>query len=234
MTEQYTRSKIPIKPVYSPEDIKDIDYHEHLGAPGSYPYTRGRFARTARGWIQRELSGEGDPSRSNEQLRYLIAQGQQGIDVIGDSPTMAYVDPDHPIAGNAVGTQGVSLCCLDDYRELYRDLPLDSVSVSNSLPPPLAVAGLYLVARERNIPADILRGSVLQWPFYAEDCGYAVNMPLELRLRLAVDCIEFCSTEMPNFMPFSKTPTSSPNRVLTRSKRWPWGLSRSGISSASY
>ena len=69
------------------------------------------------GWIHRELSGEGDPAKSNEQLRYLISQGQMGIDVIGDSPTMAWMDPDHPLAAHAVGTQGVSLCCRRDYQE---------------------------------------------------------------------------------------------------------------------
>jgi methylmalonyl-CoA mutase N-terminal domain/subunit len=202
MTEQYSRSKIPLKPLYTPEDIKELDYEKHLNAPGSFPFTRGQRAGAGRGWIHRELSGEGDPVRSNEQLKYLIAQGQMGIDVIGDSPTMAWLDPDHPMAGNAIGTQGVSLCCLNDYRELYRDLPLESLSVSASLPPILAVAGLYLVARERGIPAATLRGSVLQWPFYAEDCGYAVHMPFPLRLRLALDCIEFCTKEMPKFHAF--------------------------------
>ncbi|MBW1787545.1 MAG: hypothetical protein JRK53_13125, partial [Deltaproteobacteria bacterium] len=68
--------------------------------------------------------------------------------------------------------------------------------------PPLAVAGLYLVAGERNIPAEKLRGSVLQWPFYAEDCGYAVHMPLRLRMRLAADCVEFCTKKMPKFHAF--------------------------------
>ena len=68
-----------------------------------------------------------------------------GIDVIGDSPTMAWMDPDHPLAEHAVGTQGVSLCCRRDYQELYKDLPLDTVSVSASLPPPLAVAGLSTI-----------------------------------------------------------------------------------------
>jgi methylmalonyl-CoA mutase N-terminal domain/subunit len=202
MTENHSRSGIPLKPVYMPEDLKDHDFENQLGAPGEYPYTRGRRAQAAGGWMQRELSGEGEPSTSNEQLKYLLAQGQTGLDVIGDSPTMAHLDPDHPLAVNAVGTQGVSLCSLDDYRELYRDIPLDSVVVSCSLPACMAAASLYLIAKDTNVPLDRLRGSVIQAPFYVEDCGYSSHMPFRLRLRLSVDCIKFCTEQMPRFHSF--------------------------------
>lgn len=202
MKESRTRSGIPLKPVYTPEDWKDEHYERQLGSPGDFPYTRGRRADPAGGWMHRELSGEGDPARSNEQLKYLISHGQIGLDVIGDSPTMAFMDPDHPLAAHAIGTQGVSLCHLDDFRVLYRDIPLDSVVVSASLPPAITIAALYLVAGENGVPLDQLRGSVIQAPFYAEDCGYAVHMPFRLRLRLAADCIEFCSGRMPRFHAF--------------------------------
>ena len=202
MTEHFSRSKIPLKPVYTSEDAEVSGDGERTELPGVYPYTRGRTTGSGRGWIQRELSGEGGPNQSNEQLKYLIGQGQQGVDVIGDSPTMAYLDADHPLSANAIGTQGVSLCCFQDYRDLFDGIALDTISVSMSLPPPIAVAGLYLAAKERGIPANVLRGSVIQWPFYAEDCGYAVNMPLALRLRLAADCVEFCTKEMPKFHSF--------------------------------
>lgn len=197
-----TRSGIPLKPVYTPEDIKDLEYERSLNAPGAFPYTRGIRADPGGGWIHRELSGEGDPSRSNQQLRYLVEKGQMGVDVIGDSPTQACMDPDHPLAANTVGTQGVSLCCLQDYRELFVDVPLDSISVSSSVPAVFALAGLYLVAKENQVPPDKLRGSVLQAPFYMEDCGYAMDMPFPLRLRLACDSIEFCTREMPRFHSF--------------------------------
>jgi len=197
-----TRSGIPLKQVYAPDDIKSSDYEKDLNVPGSFPFTRGRRSDFRGGWIQRELSGEGEPSRSNEQLKYLIDKGQMGIDIIGDSPTMACLDPDHPLSVNTIGTQGVSLCCLQDYKDLYRDLPLDSISVSASLPSPFALSGLYLAARDAGVPAEKLRGSVLQPPFYAEDCGYSMHMPFRLRLRMASDAIEFCSKEMPKFHSF--------------------------------
>lgn len=201
MAQRCTQSGIPLKPVYGPADLEGWSSAAQLGEPGDFPYTRGVRAEP-RGWIQRELSGEGDPARSNAQFKYLLSKGQTGLDVIGDTPTMACLDPDHPFAEHAVGTQGVSLCRLDDYRELYRDLPLDEITLSHSLPQVFALAGLYCVAKERGVSPATLRGSVLQVPFYCEDTGYAIQMPFELRLRLAVDSIAFCSEQMPRFHSF--------------------------------
>lgn len=197
-------SRIPLKPVYRPQDIAGLDYREKLNDPGDFPYTRGsRMPKQGQaGFIQRELAGEGEPTRCNAQFKYLLERGQTGIDVIGDSPTMSWIDPDHPLAAHAVGTQGVSLCCLQDYREMYQDLPLDSISISNSLPLPFAIAGLYLVARETGVAPAALRGSVTQFVLYGEDCSYSIKLPLELRRRLVSDCIVFCTGEMPKFHGF--------------------------------
>ena len=203
MTQRITQSRIPVKPTYTPTDLTGFDYTERLGDPGTFPFTRGARAQTTRaGWIQRELSGEGDAAHSNAQLKYLLAKGQTGLDVIGDAPTMGCLDPDHPLAAHAIGTQGVSLCCLADYRELYRDLPLDRVTVSHSLPAVFALAGLYCVARERGVSPAAVRGSVIQAPYYCEDCSYAVHMPFTLRVRMAADAIAFASVEMPKFHAF--------------------------------
>ena len=204
MAERCTQSRIPLKPVYGPRDLEGWSPAERLGDPGAFPYTRGARAHPEErgGWIQRELSGEGDPARSNAQFKFLLSKGQVGIDVIGDTPTMGCLDPDHPFAEHAVGTQGVSLCCLEDYRVLYRDLPLDRISLSHSLQPVFALAGLHCAARERGISPAVLRGSVVQAPYYCEDTGYALHMPFELRLRMAVDSIAFCSEQMPKFHSF--------------------------------
>ncbi len=192
------------KTVYRPSDVAALSYDNDLNDPGAYPYTRGaRAARPHLGaWIQRELSGEGEPARTNAQFKYLIGSGATGLDVIGDTPTMACLDPDHPAAAHAVGTQGVSLCGLADYREMYADLPLDGLTISHSLPAAFGIAGLYLVAKERGISTARLRGSTIQAPFYCEDCGYSIHMPFELRVRLAADSIEFAAREMPKFHAF--------------------------------
>jgi methylmalonyl-CoA mutase cobalamin-binding domain/chain len=185
-----------VKDFYTREDVSG---GRDDSKPGEFPYTRGIRAARRGSWIQRGLSGEGDARSSNAQLRSLLEKGQSGIDVIGDSPTMALMDPDEPLARAAVGSQGVSLSCLEDYRALLDGLPLDSMTISSSVPAPFFIAGLELVAKERGVPLDKLRGSVLQPPFYAEDCGYAMHLPFALRMRLACDSIEHCAERLPKF-----------------------------------
>jgi methylmalonyl-CoA mutase N-terminal domain/subunit len=193
------------KPYYGPEDISGIDYATDLNDPGAYPYTRGRRTQPrhdANSWILRELSGEGSPAHSNRQFRDLIARGAVGLDVIGDAPSVGCLDPDHPFARAAVGTQGVSICRLQDFIELYEGIPLDRITLSHSLPSWFTVACLYLLARNHEVAPGALRGSVIQTPLYGEDYCYAVHMPVELRLRLTLDSIEFCTREMPRFHSF--------------------------------
>jgi methylmalonyl-CoA mutase N-terminal domain/subunit len=169
--------------------------------PGEFPFTRGRLSNphTQTNWIQRGLSGEGDGRQSNQQIRYLLEHGQTGIDVIGDAPTQSLLDPDHPLAREAVGTQGVSLCRKQDFLDLFDDVPFDRVSISSSAPSFFALSGLVLAAREARFPLDRLRGSILHGPLYTEDCSYAWHLPVEFRVRLALDSAEYCSQHMPKF-----------------------------------
>ena len=140
MSEQ-SRSGIPLKDFYKAGDRPDNKPDE---VPSTYPFTRGRLRplHAGNGWIHRELSGEGDARRSNAQLKFLIGIGQTGIDVIGDSPTQSMLDPDHPLVVHSVGTQGVSLCCETDYLELLRDIPIDRITISNSVPSIFSLTGL--------------------------------------------------------------------------------------------
>lgn len=196
--ERTTRSGIPIKDFYEFKDVEHL-VDGNIPNPGEFPYTRGRSAKASPkgGWIQRELSGEGDAVKSNEQLKYLLSKGQMGIDIIGDAPTMALLDPDHPLAAHAIGTQGVSLCCKDDFLKLFKDIPMDSVSISTSLMSYFALSGLYIAAKNVDVPLNKLRGSLLETPFFSEDCGYATHLPFDLRVRLSVDAMEYCSLHMP-------------------------------------
>ena len=185
-------------------DEADRDYAK-IGDPGTYPYTRGRMGPPAarrRGWIHRELSGEGSPRRSNEQLRDLLARGALGIDVIGDNPTMSALDPDHPMCIPAVGTTGVSLCRKQDFIELVEGIPLDEITLSHSLPPAFALAGQYLASPCHGIDPRVLRGSAIQPPLYSEDCSYSTFLPFETRMRLTLDSIVFALREMPRFHAF--------------------------------
>lgn len=192
---------------YGPGDVH-IDYENDLGDPGNYPYTRGSRAPRARAageesdQVVRMLSGEGSAARSNEQFRYLLEHGATGLDVIGDTPTMASMDPDHPYAAHSVGNQGVSLSNAEDYVRLYSGIPLDSVSVSHSLPVSFGIAGFYLAARRLGYDPSILRGSMILAPLFSEDTCYSHNTPLDLHMRLAVDAITFSTEHMPRFHPF--------------------------------
>jgi methylmalonyl-CoA mutase, N-terminal domain len=189
-----TRSGVPLLRLYAAKDGEGE-------LPGQFPFTRGRLAnpQSRTNWIQRELSGEGDGQRSNEQIRYLLEHGQTGIDVIGDAPTQSLLDPDHSLAREAVGTQGVSLCRKQDFLDLFKDVRFDQVSISSSVPAFFALAGLALAAREASFPLDRVRGSVLHGPLYTEDCSYAWHLPVEFRVRLALDSVEYCSQHMPKF-----------------------------------
>lgn len=197
MAEQ-TRSGIALQPHYTGADVSCSESPE---TPGRYPFTRGRQRppHAARGWIHRELSGEGDAKRSNEQLKYLIGLGQMGVDVIGDSPTQSMIDPDHPLVRHSVGTQGVSLCHKQDYLDLLRGLPLERISVSSSVPAVFALTGLLAAVEKQGFDPAKVRGSVLQAPLYAEDCGYSMGMPFPLLNRLVVDAIEFAVSKLPRF-----------------------------------
>ncbi len=197
-TEPTTRSGIPLKTSYEAVDVSD----RMLERPGEYPFTRGRLTRpgaAAGGWIHRELSGEGGPAQSNRQLHYLLEHGQAGLDVIGDGPTQSMLDADHPLCRHSVGTQGVSLCRLSDYAELFAGIPLDQVSISSSVPAAFALTGLIHAAEQAEMPLGRLRGSVLQPPLYANDAAYDSFMPISLASRLSVDTIAFCAEHLPKF-----------------------------------
>ena len=197
-TMMRTRSGIPLRESYGGDDIRSAIASERSG---KFPFTRGRAAgpHVSGAWIQRELSGQGDAKQSNRQIHTLLSHGQTGIDVIGDSPTQAIMDPDHPLAKDAVGTQGVSLCRKQDYVDLFSKVPLDKISVSSSVPPIFSLAGYELAAREAGFDLTKLRGSILQTPLYSEDCSYAMQLPTKLRVRLAADAIEYCAQTMPRF-----------------------------------
>jgi methylmalonyl-CoA mutase N-terminal domain/subunit len=197
MIPHTTRSGIQLQPAYA-------DPAGQGEFPGEFPFTRGRRAQAAAsgGWIQRALSGEGSATHSNAQLKYLISKGQTGIDVIGDAATAAALDPDHPLAKPSVGTQGVSLCRKQDILDLLSGIPLDKISFSASLSPQTTIAGYSLAAETFGFAPETLRGSVIQAPLYSEDCCYAVHLPVEYRVRAALDTIEYAALNLPRFHGF--------------------------------
>ena len=115
--EQFESSSgAPVDPLYGPEDIADWNYHEKLGYPGEYPYTRGVQPTMYRGrlWTMRQYSGFGDAAESNRRYKFLLEQGQTGLSVAFDLPTQIGYDSDSPEVLGEVGKVGVAISSLAD------------------------------------------------------------------------------------------------------------------------
>ena len=128
-------SDIPLKSVYTPDDLTGWDYEKQLGDPGQFPYTRGIHHDMYRGklWTMRQFAGYGGPEETNARFKYLLGQGQTGLSTAFDLPTLMGYDSDHPKAHGEVGVCGVAVDSLEDVEILYRDLPLDKVSTSMTI-----------------------------------------------------------------------------------------------------
>ena len=130
-----TPSAIPIKRIYVPEDLEDLDYEQDLGYPGQFPFTRGVQPTMYRGrfWTMRQYAGYGTAEQSNRRYRYLLSQGQTGLSVAFDLPTQMGYDSDHHLAEGEVGKVGVAISSIDDMEILTADIPLDQVSTSMTI-----------------------------------------------------------------------------------------------------
>src|SRR6476469_10774552 len=127
-----TISGVPIEPVYGPEDLAGFDPAVELGAPGEFPYTRGIHRDMYRGklWTMRQFSGFATPEETNRRYHYLLAQGQTGLSVAFDLPTLMGYDADHSLSEGEVGKCGAPVSSLEDMEILFRGIPLGDVSVS--------------------------------------------------------------------------------------------------------
>ena len=130
-----TISGVPIGPVYGPEQLEGFDAARDLGAPGEFPYTRGIHRDMYRGklWTMRQFSGFATPEETNRRYRYLLGQGQTGLSVAFDLPTLMGYDADHPLSAGEVGKCGASVCSLEDMEILFRGIPLGDVTVSMTI-----------------------------------------------------------------------------------------------------
>src|ERR1700693_2040217 len=136
-----TISGVPIEPVYGPEDLKGFDAARELGQPGEFPYTRGIHPNMYRGklWTMRQFSGFATPEETNRRYQYLLEQGQTGLSVAFDLPTLMGYDADHPLSEGEVGKCGVVLSSLEDMEVLFDKIPLADVTTSMTINSPAAV-----------------------------------------------------------------------------------------------
>ena len=196
-----TISGTPIKPVYGPADADGRSYERDLGDPGQYPYTRGIHPTMYRGrlWTMRQFAGFGTPKETNERFHYLLKQGQTGLSVAFDMPTLMGYDSDHPKSLGEVGREGVAVDQIGDMERLFEGIPLDQVSTSMTINGPAPIIwAMYLVTAERQgvpwsavrgtLQADILKEYIAQkeWVF-----------PPKPSMRLIADMLVFATRETP-------------------------------------
>ncbi len=196
-----------VKPLYTPEDVKDLDYMRDLNFPGEYPYTRGIHANQYRGrlWTMRQFAGFGTPEDTNERFKYLLANGQTGLSVAFDLPTLMGWDSDSEYSKGEVGICGVAISSLQDMETLFDGIPLDKVSTSMTINSPAAmVFAFYLaVAKKQGISFDKLRGT-LQNDILKEYIAQKEYIyPPTPSMRIITDMIEFTTNEVPQWNPVS-------------------------------
>jgi len=200
----FTSSKIPIKSIYTPEDIQDADYMQKTGFPGEYPFTRGVHPTMHRGrlWTMRMVAGIGNADETNKRLKYLLDLGETGINVVFDLPTHMGYDSDHPMADGEVGRLGVAIDSLEDMEALFEGIPIDNISVSLIETGNAAIIqALYIaLAKKKQMPLKGLTGSI-QNDVLREYVSRGVSFifPPRPSVKLLTDIFVFCTEHMPKW-----------------------------------
>ncbi len=198
-----TASSEPIERLYTPLDIAGLDYEHDLGLPGEFPFTRGVHPSLYRGkpWTMRMFAGFGTADETNARFRYLLDQGQTGLSIAFDLPTLMGYDSDAPEALGEFGTCGVAVSSLRDMEILLQGIPLDRVSTSMTINSPAAVIwAMYLAAAEKQgVRPDHLRGTIQNDILKEYIAQKEFIFPPEPSMRLVTDTIEYGSQHVPQW-----------------------------------
>ncbi len=200
-------SEFEIKRVYTPLDVADFDYMRDLGFPGEYPFTRGVHATMYRGrlWTMRQFSGFGTAEQTNRRFKYLLKEGETGLSIAFDYPTIMGYDSDHPMARGEVGKCGVAVSSLKDMEVLFDGIPLDKVTTSMTINGPAAMLlAMYIaVGDKQGVPREQLGGTTqndMLKEFFAQKlCIF----PPKPSVKLVTDIIEYCARNLPRWNPIS-------------------------------
>ncbi|MGQ9851227.1 MAG: acyl-CoA mutase large subunit family protein, partial [Aggregatilineaceae bacterium] len=202
-----TISGRPVQRVYTPLDVADLDYGADLGFPGECPFTRGIHATGYRGrlWTMRMFAGYGTAEETNARYKYLLAQGNMGLSVAFDLPTLMGYDTDAPQALGEFGKCGVAVSSLQDMEILFDGIPLDRVSTSMTINSPAAALwAFYIVTAERQgVPMSALRGTIQNDILKEYQAQKEYIFPPEPSMRLVTDTIEFGVRHLPQWNPIS-------------------------------
>jgi methylmalonyl-CoA mutase, N-terminal domain len=198
-----SESGTPIKGVYEPKDVVDLDPATALGEPGAFPYTRGIYPTmyTTRPWTMRQYAGFSTAAESNRRYHQLIAAGTTGLSVAFDLPTQMGYDSDAPQARGEVGKVGVAIDSLEDMRQLFDDIRLDQVSTSMTINAPAAVLLLLyeLVAEEQGVSRAAISGTIQNDILKEYIARGTYIYPPQPSLRLVADTFAYCRAEIPRW-----------------------------------
>src|SRR5436189_472509 len=199
----YTLSGIPIRPIYTPADVANVDLGRDVGFRGEYPYTRGIRDTMYRGrmYTMRQFAGFGTPRESNQRYHYLLEHGQTGLSIAFDNPTIMGYDSDHPKAHGEVGKCGVAVDSLRDMEILLGGIDPATISTSMTINGPAATLfAFYLAnAEKRGASFDGLRGTIqndILKEYTAQKCWCFPPRP---SMRIIVDLIDFATRKVPQW-----------------------------------
>ena len=185
--------------LYYPQNIDD-GYIEKLGFPGQYPFTRGVHANMYRGklWTMRQFSGFGTPEKSNERYHYLLKQGQTGLSIAYDMPTLMGYDPDHPISLGEVGKCGVNVASLRDMEILLKGIDLGKISISQTINGPAMILLAFYIALAENqgVPLGTLRGTLQNDILKEFTAQKEWIFPPGPSMRIITDMLAYCTENM--------------------------------------
>ena len=202
-----TLSQLPVQPVYGPEDVAGRDYARDSGMPGEYPYLRGVHPAGYRSrlWTMRMFAGFGEPAETNARFRFLLDQGETGLSVAFDMPTLYGYDHDDDRARGEFGKCGVAVSCLEDMQTVFDGIPLDQVTTSMTINSPAAIIwAMYIAAAERQGAQIAALGGTIQNDILKEYIAQNEYIfPPDPSMRLVVDTVEFATDNMPRFNPIS-------------------------------
>jgi len=196
-------SEIDIKNVYTPEDIKDLEYLDDIGFPGEFPFLRSVHPNLYRGrlWTMRQFAGFGSAEETNKRYHYLLRHGETGLSVAFDYPTLYGYDTDHALARGEFGKCGVAISSLVDMELLFHGIPLDKITTSMTINGPAAIIWAMYIANAENqgiskekiggtIQNDILKEYIAQKSYI---------FPPEPSMRLIVDTFEYGFKNVPKW-----------------------------------
>lgn len=202
-----TVSGEPVELLYTPEDLREINYLADIGYPGEFPYTRGIHNTGYRGklWTMRQFAGFGTPEDTNQRFKYLLEHGQTGLSTAFDLPTLMGRDADDPLSEGEVGICGVSVSSLADMEILFNGIPLEKVTTSMTINAPAAmILAMYIaVGEKQGLKSNLLRGTIQNDMLKEYIAQKEWIYPPQPSMRIITDMFQYCSKELPQFNPIS-------------------------------